>query len=308
MPVDMNLSINDIKELVTVCNALSSVDKVRVMQALTKRSYNLYELSKLLNITYSSVVRHVNDLEKAQLIFTKQTISIKKSVMRSCSIRASSVFINMFNAFKSEEEKIIEIDCPVGSYFNFAISSPCELVSEDGCIGKVDEVKSFYHRDRGKAQLIAVSEGWFDYKIINEGYGLGKLKGIEISFEVCSEAPNSNPDWPTDITVWINGKEIGTATILSDYGGRRGQFTPLWWPIYDTQYGELKNFSVRDDGSYINGRKVSAISCDKLKVDENEMIDLRIGIKDDANFKGGFNIFGEKFGDFKQNIKIKLLY
>ena len=35
---------------------------------------------------------------------------------------------------------------------------------------------------------------------------------------------------------------------------------------------------------------------------------IRIGNKDDAEFQGGFNIFGKAFGDFEQDLILTLIY
>jgi predicted transcriptional regulator len=42
------------------------------------------------------------------------------------------------------------------------------------------------------------------------------LEALEISLELCSEAPVTTPEtsknWPSDITIWINEQEIGAWT------------------------------------------------------------------------------------------------
>ena len=39
-----------------------------------------------------------------------------------------------------------------------------------------------------------------------------------------------------------------------------------------------------------------------------ESISIRIGNKDDAENKGGFNLFGRSFGDYAQDIILTLVY
>ena len=41
---------------------------------------------------------------------------------------------------------------------------------------------------------------------------------------------------------------------------------------------------------------------------EHPYISVRIGIRDDAQCVGGINIFGERFGDYPQNLVLKLIY
>ena len=75
--------------------------------------------------------------------------------------------------------------------------------------------------------------------------------------EICSEAPGYLEHWPSDITISINGHEVGTYCSPGDYGARRGNLTPLCWPNGRTQYGILKTFSVREHGGYIDGALVN---------------------------------------------------
>jgi predicted transcriptional regulator len=52
------------------------------------------------------------------------------------------------------------------------------------------------------------------------------IKSLEPSMEMSSEIPGTNTNWPSDISVWINEKEIGVWTSPGDFGDRRGKFTP----------------------------------------------------------------------------------
>ena len=45
-----------------------------------------------------------------------------------------------------------------------------------------------------------------------------------------------------------------------------------------------------------------------LKIMDKNTILVRIGVKDDAVHKGGFNIFGKKFGDYGQDIIMSIAY
>ncbi len=54
---------------------------------------------------------------------------------------------------------------------------------------------------------------------------------VQFSAELCSEAPLHNDDYPSDITVRVNGVELGTWTSPGDFGGERGRLTPDWWEV-----------------------------------------------------------------------------
>ena len=45
-----------------------------------------------------------------------------------------------------------------------------------------------------------------------------------------------------------------------------------------------------------------------LHIGDADYISVRIGISEDAKNKGGVSIFGEHFGDYPQNILLKITY
>jgi predicted transcriptional regulator len=131
------------------------------------------------------------------------------------------------------------------------------------------------------------------------------LEDVEISFEVCSEAPLHHPDWPSDITVCIGNVEIGTWTSPSDFGGERGALTPGWWDSQNTQFGLLKVWKVTANGSYVDGVQVSKVMLKDLSFKPGKPIVVRIGIKEDAVNIGGMNLFGSRFGNYPQDIVLR---
>lgn len=110
-----------------------------------------------------------------------------------------------------------------------------------------------------------------------------------------------------EISVWINDVEIGTWTCPGDFGGRRGQLNPSYWPLNNTQYGIWNNWRVDRNGTTLNGKSLSEVTINALKIEEKPYISLKIGVKPDAKNMGGMNLFGEKMGDYPQDIIVKLL-
>ena len=125
---------------------------------------------------------------------------------------------------------------------------------------------------------------------------------------MCSEAPLHNDDWPSDITMWINDVEIGTWTSPGDFGGTRGALTPGWWEEWNSQYGLLKMWKSTKDGTFVDGNKVSGIPLADLAISDDSYISVRIGIKNDAANIGGLNIFGRAFGNYPQDIVMRMIY
>jgi predicted transcriptional regulator len=121
-----------------------------------------------------------------------------------------------------------------------------------------------------------------------------------------SEVPGTDKKWPSDITVWINEKEIGIWTSPGDFGDRRGKFTPSFWKLEGSQYGILTTWEVTDNGTFIDRRQFSEVSLEDLALNDHHSIKVRIGITDKALHTGGINIFGKGFGDYDQDIVLKL--
>jgi predicted transcriptional regulator len=105
--------------------------------------------------------------------------------------------------------------------------------------------------------------------------------------------------------MWVNGVEIGTWTCPGDFGGHRGALTPEWWDEWNTQYGLLKIWRVTQDGTYIDGVRVSDVSVNDFDLTANPYITLRIGVRN-VDVPGGINIFGSKFGNYPQDILMRL--
>lgn len=126
--------------------------------------------------------------------------------------------------------------------------------------------------------------------------------------EICSEAPNYNLDWPSDITLWINDVEVGTWTSPGDFGGTRGYLTPVWWLDRYTQYGLLKTWSVTAEGSFVDGIRVSNTTIDQLQLTDKKVYTVRIGNRPDGRYPRGFNLFGRKFGNYDQDLTLRIFY
>ena len=133
-------------------------------------------------------------------------------------------------------------------------------------------------------------------------------KAIEVSAELCSETHEYDLTCRSDITVWINGIECGTWECPSDFGGRRGKRNPAWWPDKNTQFGKLKTWRVTKEGSFLDGMLSNSATIFDYHLEDQDFISVRIGVKEDATYRGGVNLFGECFGDHGQNIVLKIIY
>lgn len=114
--------------------------------------------------------------------------------------------------------------------------------------------------------------------------------------------------WKSDIVVSINGRRLGMWTCPCDCGGRHGKLTPSWWPALSTQFGFLKTWRVSQEGTYLDGVRLSGVTIDELRLWEGPCIRARIEVPADAQNVGGINLFGEFFGDYPQAIMVRAGY
>jgi predicted transcriptional regulator len=156
------------------------------------------------------------------------------------------------------------------------------------------------------AQLLWLRSGYVEYKFPNRiPYGKTCTE-LEISAEVCSKAPYSKDDWPSDITLWVNDVEIATWTSPADFGGKRGFLTPTWWETHNTQFGLLKRWRIKNKGCFIDGSQVSDQTLQALNLEARPYISVRFGVKEDAKNKGDTNLFGKKFGNSSKTLLCRL--
>ena len=201
----------------------------------------------------------------------------------------------------------IEVAMPIGLYTSCEVSAPCGLCSPRGVIGLLDVPGTFLDPDRMNAGLMWFTRGFVEYQFPNNARHVGKaITALELSFELSSEVPGTASDWPSDITVAVNGRELGVWTSPGDFGDQRGLYTPDWWKLKGSQYGMLKSWRVTPDGAFVDGVRISPLTSKDLDFSAHHSIRARIEVKPDARHPGGVNIFGRGFGNYDQDIVLRL--
>lgn len=300
----MQLNLDDTKQLAALSKALSAEIRIEILKLLNRKEMNIHEISEHLKLPRSSAAAHLTLLEEAGLIKTTLLPGIRGS-MKLCSKLLDSFGVNLHTLLEEETEVI---NMPIGNFVDYYVEPTCGIVSEKGHIDEEDEPRCFYNPDRTKAKLLWFGKGYVEYRFPNHVLTHRDVRQVEISMELCSEDHEYNLDYPSDITLWINGIEAGTYYCPSDFGGRRGKLNPSWWPDKNTQYGVLKTWRLSKEGSFLDEVKVNDTSLNDYKLAENAFISVRIGIKEDAKHIGGINLFGNCFGDFSQDIRMKIVF
>jgi len=288
-----------------VINALASKVRLKILDLLKEKNFNVNEIAQSLNIPQSTAVVNIKALEDTGLIDIEMTPG-RKGSQKICSLPYDEVVIQLPGMKKEVDAKVVEVQMPVGLYTDFEASPPCGLCSHDKIIGYLDVPSSFLNPERATAELVWLEKGFLEYKFPNNIPGGETVKRTELSMEICSEVPGTNREWPSDITVWMNGVEIGTWTSPGDFGDKRGKFTPNWWKLAGSQYGLLKHWYVTSEGSFVDGVKISEVKLSELHLNDHTSVRVRIGLKEDADNIGGLNVFGRNFGNYDQDIVLRM--
>ncbi len=298
----LNLS-DDSDTALALLKALSSETRLAILKYLGDRTVNINEIAEALQIAPSSATTHIQILEKADLIRTK-VIPATHGLQKLCARTYDDVHIRIEHSRSLHDS--FSITMPIGQYYDFDVYPTCGLANENRLIGLLDSPSSFYEPDHVSAQLLWFGAGYVTYRFPNHLPMGTHAWRLDLSAEICSEAPLHHLNWPSDITLWINGLEVGTWTSPADFGGERGLLTPDWWETKDSQYGMLKVWSVQQDGSFIDGTRISEVQINDLRLSERPFIEVRMGVKPDAFNTGGMNLFGERFGNYPQPIIMKV--
>lgn len=300
------MNLDNEKKLSQIAKALSVETRIDILKQLRHRDLNINEIAEILSIPASSAAAHVKVLEEAGFIKTELQPAIRGS-MKVCHVILDHIYVEVDTAGNiGQDTKIISM--PVGCYVDCKVSPTCGIAGAKGPIGEEDNPRSFYSSERFEAKLLWLRDGYVEYRFPNDILQGKKVKQLELSAELCSEDHEYNLDCPSEITVWINRQEIGTWICPSDFGGRRGSLNPDWWPDKNTQYGILKRWMINETGSYLDEKQVSERTIGTYGLLDKEYISVKIGMKEDAKYKGGVNIFGDCFGDYNQDIVMKLSF
>ena len=285
-----------------ISRALASKERIAILRTVLYKSKSIQELSKELNLPISSVMRHVDVLADAQLLIIKCKPG-PKGHAKYCSQTILSYTVSFEIKHENEpKDSAFTVELPIGHYSHCHISPPCGINGKTAKIGNYDDKSVFFMPERINAEQLWFEKGFISYNfpspLRNPDY-----TSVSFSFEICSETIYYNNDWPSDITIYVNDVEVLTFTSPGDFGGRRGIYTPEYWSIESTQFGLLKKVTVNEKGVYLDNKlKNKNVTFNDVKIFGGSAVKFTIGIKDDAEHKGGINLFGKNFGDFNQAI------
>jgi predicted transcriptional regulator len=279
---------------------------MQILELLRDQVLNVSEISEALGMPLSTATMHIRSLEEANLLMSELKPG-ERGVQKVCSRVYDLIMIQLPHGHPPAQQ-VVEQSMPIGAFVACDVIPTCGLASEHDIIGLFDDAASFYEPRRVEAQLLWFHHGYVEYRFPNRLPAGSVLDSLHLSMEICSEAPLHRADWPSDITLWVNEVEVGTWTSPGDFGGQRGVLSPAWWELWNSQYGLLKDWQVNGNGSYIDGLHLTDVTLPELQLDQQPYISVKLGVKANAKNVGGLNIFGRKFGNYPQDISLRLRY
>ena len=278
--------IKSLSEGLDLFKALGSEIRLEIIRILLEENgMNMNELASKLNITNGALTSHIRKLEECGVI---------------------TVLIDVQDEAKDED--IYTAGIKVGQFADYDVYPTCGLASSSQLIGQVDDTRYFSHPDRYDADILWFTKGYVEYVVPNFIPFNQKIDEICISAELSSEAPGVNNVWPSDIYFYLNNTFLGTWTSPGDFGDVKGIFTPDWWFPNWNQYGLLKMLVINHRGTFIDGLQISDVTIDQFGLTSKSNIKFKLAVPEDAEHVGGLTIFGKNFGNYNQDIDVKISY
>ena len=299
-------SLDEAQEIIKALSAPMRMEIMKIIYATPGVSMNY--LAKTLGLTNSAVSMHVSKLVAAGLVQIR-TSSGKRGTMKLVSPCHDRIVIDMLPEPPGEEEHFYMDDIKIGYFTACNITPTCGLSTPQHLIGALDDINAFTFPEHFDAGILWFTSGYVEYGLPNHLQAGQHLRELQISFEISSEYPGFNKDYPSDIHFSLNQTPLGVWVSPGDYGDRKGHISPAWWPESLNQYGLLKTLIINANGTYMDGGlRLSDVTIDDLGIDYNSRLIFRIAVPQDTANCGGCTLFGEQFGDYNQAIRVKALY
>ena len=303
------LYLKSLPDAQEVFKALSAPMRLQIMRLITENeNMSMNDLAETLNLTNSAITMHVAKLEAAGLV-SVQTTPGKRGIMKIVRPKHERLIVDLLSSKDSGKKSCYTDEISIGHYTGIEVHPTCGLSTKDAIIGYLDNPKVFSYPERFKADVLWIDHGFVTYNFPNR-LRPGQIPvELQISFEISSECPSFNDDYPSDIYFDINGKPLGKWISPGDFGSRRGMISPGWWPDFLNQYGLLKTLIINDNGTFMDGTyMLSKTTISDLNIDYNSDINFTFRVPTDTANCGGLTLFGASFGDYSQSIQVKLYY
>jgi len=299
------IHIKELRSGINIFKALSSEIRIQILELLAEhQTLNLNDLATKLDLTNGAITMHVKKLEESGLIEINTVVG-KHGLQKMCYLNEEKLMVELRT---KEVGNLYEVELKAGHYSDYRADPTCGLATKDSIIGDFDDPRYFADPQRVDAEIIWLSEGYLEYRIPNYLKPNQAFQELQFSLELGSEAPGYADNWPSDIYFYVNDIEIGSWTSPGDFGDKKGAFNPDWWPPHLNQYGMLKLIRINEEGSYIDGCRISDVTLSEIGLNYKSDIRFKLEVGDKSKNKRGLTVYGKHFGNYNQDLLIRVLY
>lgn len=299
------IHIKDLKSGLNIFKALASDIRIQILELIAQhQTLNLNDLATKLNLTNGAITMHIKKLEESGLIEINTVVG-KHGLQKMCYLNEEKLIVDLRS---KEIGNLYEVELKVGHYSNYIAHPTCGLATKHSIIGDFDDPRYFADPQRVDAEIIWFTEGFLEYRIPNYLKPNQLFQELQFSLEISSEAPGFSDNWPSDIEFYLNDFQLGSWTSPGDFGDKKGAFNPDWWPPHLNQYGMLKLIRINSEGSYIDGCRISNVTLADIQLNYKSEIRFKVAVTETTSNRRGLTVFGKNFGNYNQDILIRILY
>ena len=302
------LEIHNLEEGLGLFKTLGSEVRLKIVWLLARNGeMNLNEIAGALGLTNGAITSHIRKLEECGMIRI-HAASTGRGSQKRCALVHDRILLNMLNTPEEKQTKVYETVIRVGQYTDYAVNPPCGVVTAKGPAGGLEGVRSFAHPDRFEGELLWFHDGYVEYRIPNLLPPDNQIVQLTISAELSSAEEGPSEEHSSEITFYLNGMQMGTPEYFQPQDATSGIFSPAWWKNKALSHGNPKLIVFNRSGVFMEGRKASSSGLGDMNLDETSDLRLRLETRPGKLHHGGCAIFGSGFGNYHQDIVVRVHY
>ncbi len=297
--------INGLREGLELFKTLGSEVRMRILSLLSGNGeMNLGELAQALGVTQGALTTHIRMLEQQDLILVEVRHS-DRGLQKICSLKENEILLNVYPSFEENRTNMYRTEVPIGHYTDYSVRPGCGLMTDSTLVGTSNDARVFSYPERLEAQMFWFHDGYIEYRIPNLLPDNHRIVQLTISLEMSCAEQGSLQDLYSDIDYYLNGRKIGSwLASTGDRSVSHGIYTPAWNVSPMRQHGFLKMLVINNSAVFIDGVKVMDTGTDWPFLDENGDMRFRIESHPSKEHPGGIALYGDRFGNYNQNIQV----
>jgi predicted transcriptional regulator len=296
------------EEILPLMKALASDTRLSMLGILTHADLNLSDLATQMNLPHSTASFNLNQLQRTGLV---QVISASgaRGTQKLCSKSVDEIVIRLPGPGIEKFDNVVVVSMPIGSYRSLEASPPCGMIGHKKIIGMLDDPRAFYEPEHIHAQALWLSRGIIEYAFPNNAPYGSIVTSLALSVELSPSSSGSRGAGMSQVTLWINEREVGTSEIACDI--KRDSVPAAFGDALRADAmgkGFLQNWSVSRTAAFIDGRPLSSVNISELAIERSNHVKIRLEVKTDSANGCGVRLVGRKLGRYSQDMIMKITY